>query len=87
MFVSEDRQLRAIHLILGFEPLSNQFQEVGRVIKASDPRLARIDVSVPGFLAREDLPLVELPLHRFPREVATPREKKQPPLTCHLRLR
>ena len=75
MFVSEDRQLRAIHLILSFEPLSNQFQEVGRVIKASDPRLAQIDVSVPGFLAQEDLPPIELPLHRSPSEVVTPREE------------
>ena len=29
VFVSEDRQLRAIHLILDFEPLSNQFQDAG----------------------------------------------------------
>ena len=45
------------------------------VIRAGDPRLARINVSVPDFLAREDPLLVELPFHRSPREVATPREE------------
>ena len=29
VFISEDRQLRAVHLILDFEPLSNIFQDVG----------------------------------------------------------
>ena len=75
MFVSEDRQLRVFHLILDFEPLLSQFQEVGHVIRAGDPRLTWIDVSVLGFLAREDLPLVELPFHRSPHEVAALREE------------
>ena len=51
VFVSKDRQLRAIHLILDFQPLSNKFQDVGHAIKASDPWLAWIDVSVLRFLA------------------------------------
>ena len=59
--MSEDRQLREVHLILDFEPISDNFQEVGHAIRAGDPRLRRIDVSVPGFLTRENLPLVELP--------------------------
>ena len=29
IFVSEDRQLRAIHLVLDYEPLSRIFQEAG----------------------------------------------------------
>ena len=53
VFVSEDKQLRAVHLILDFKPLSDKFQDVGNAIRASDSRLAWIDVSVPGFLARE----------------------------------
>ena len=40
VFVSEDRQLRAIHLILDFKPLFDKFQDVGHIIKAGDPRLA-----------------------------------------------
>ena len=48
---------------------------MGQAIRANDLRLARIDVSVPGFLARRDLPLVQLPLQRLPKEVATPREE------------
>lgn len=61
MFMSEDRQLRAIHLILKFKPLSHNFQEVGHTIKASDPRLAWIDVLVHGFLTREDVVQVDQP--------------------------
>jgi len=45
------------------------------MIRAGDPRLARIDILVPGFLAREDLPPVELPFHCSPREVAALREE------------
>ena len=61
VFVSEDKQLRAVHLILDFESISDNFQEVGQAIKAGDPRLRRIDIFVPGFLAREDVVPVELP--------------------------
>ena len=75
MFESEDRQLRAVHLILDFEPLSNNFQDIGHVIRAGDPRLRKINVSIPGFLAREDVVPVELPFHHSPREVAVPREE------------
>ena len=59
IFVSEDRQLRATHLILDYEPLSRIFQDAGQAIKASSSRLARINVSKPGFLARRDLPPVQ----------------------------
>ena len=75
VFMSEDRQLRAIHLILDFEPLSDKLQDVGHAIRAGDPRLARIDVSVLDFLAQEDLLPVERPFHRSPSEVATLREE------------
>ena len=62
IFISEERQLRAIHLILDFEPISRVFQEIGHAIKAGDPRINRIDVSKPNFLACEDLPPVRLPV-------------------------
>ena len=62
IFVSEDRQLRAIHLILDFKPISEIYKEIGHAIRAGDLRLARIDVSVLNFLAQEDLPPVVLPL-------------------------
>ena len=58
VFLSEDRQLRAAPLILDYEPLSRIFQDAGQSIKADDPRLNRIDVSKPGFLAGKDLPPV-----------------------------
>ena len=40
IFIREDKQLRAVHLILNFEPLSNQFQDMGQAIKAGNPRVA-----------------------------------------------
>ena len=55
VFVSEDRQLRAVHLILDFEPLSDKFQDVGNVIRVGDPWLARIDVSVSSSLPEKTL--------------------------------
>ena len=58
IFVSEDGQLRAAHLILDYEPLSRIFQDVGQAIRARSYRLARIEVSKLGFLARRELPLV-----------------------------
>ena len=73
IFVGEDRQLRVAHLILDYEPLSRVFQDLCQAIRANDPRLAGIDVSVPRFLTRKDLPLVELPLQRVPRELAASR--------------
>ena len=62
IFVNNDGQLRAAHLILDHEPLSRTFQEVGNVIKANDYRLAHIDVSRPHFLVPHDLPPVNHPI-------------------------
>ena len=60
--MSEDGQLRAAPLILDYEPLSRAFVDAGQAIRAGSPRLARIDISIPGFLARRDLPPVQLPV-------------------------
>ena len=51
IFESEVRQLRAVHLISDFQPISEIYQDVGNAIRAGDLRLARIDVSRPSFLA------------------------------------
>ena len=66
IFVSEDHQLRAVHLILDFEPISRVFQEIGHAIRARDPRIHRINISKLDFLAREDLPPVRLPVQQIP---------------------
>ena len=58
IYVSADGQLRAAPLILEYEPLSRALVDAGQAIRASSPRLARIDVSIPGFLASRDLPPV-----------------------------
>ena len=62
IFVYDDGQLRAVHLILDFEPISRSFLDIGNSIRADDYRLAHIDVSRPGFLAPYDLPPVNHPI-------------------------
>ena len=62
IFVNDDGQLRATHLILDYEPISRTFLDVGNAIKANDYRLARIHMPWPGFLTPHDLPLVDHPI-------------------------
>ena len=64
--MNNDGQLRAIHLILDFEPISRSFLDVGNSIRADDYRLARIDVFRPGFLAPYDFPPVD---HSIPQGI------------------
>ena len=66
IFVSEDEQLRAAHLILDYEPLSRIFQDAGQALRAGSSKLAHVDVSKPGFLAWRDLLLVQLPIRHVP---------------------
>ena len=61
IYVSADGQLRAAPLILDYKPLTRALVEAGQAIRAGTPRLARIDVSIPGFLASRDLPPIQLP--------------------------
>ena len=70
IYVAEDGQLRACHLVLGYQPLTRSFQAIGHAIRAGSPRLARIDVFKPKFLAREDLKPVVLPGVRDPPPAA-----------------
>ena len=49
-------------MILDFKPISRSFLDVGNSIRADNYRLARIDVSRPGFLAPHNLPLVDHPI-------------------------
>ena len=72
IFVSEDGQLQVIHLILEFDPISKILQEVGHAIRVGDPGLARIDVSRPDFLARDNLPPVVLPIRQNPPLLTVP---------------
>ena len=62
IFVIDDGQLRAAHLILDYEPLSRSFLDVSNAIRANDYRLVRIDVSWPTFLVPYDLPPVDHPI-------------------------
>ena len=62
IFVNDDGQLRAAHLVLDYEPLSRSFQDVDNAIRANDYRYTHIDVSRPHFLAPHDLPPVDYPI-------------------------
>ena len=50
MFVHNDGQLRAAHLILDYTLISKSYQESKCVIKAKDPRLHWMSVIAPSFL-------------------------------------
>ena len=60
--MNDDGQLYAVHLILDYEPISWTFLDIADSIRANDYRLARIDVSRPGFLSPHDLPPVDHPI-------------------------
>ena len=76
IFISEDRQLWVVHLILHFQLISEIYQDVNNTIRVGDPRLARIDISQPNFLARDDLPPVALPFPQIlSKVVAIPMEE------------
>ena len=62
IFVNDNRQLHAVHLILDYEPISRTFLDVSNSIRANDYCLACIDVSWPSFLAPHDLPPVDHPI-------------------------
>ena len=60
MYVNEaNGQLRAVHLILEYTPISCTFQAPKCVIKAKDPQLHRISVTYEGFVVLEGIPLPE----------------------------
>ena len=60
--MKDDGQLRVAHLILDYKPISRTFLDVSNSIRVNDYRLARIDVSRPGFLVPRDLPPVDHPI-------------------------
>ena len=64
--------MRAVHLILNFEPISRVFQEIGHAIRATDPWINCIDVSKPDFLAQEDFPPIRLPVQQIPHPLIIP---------------
>ena len=57
---------------MDFEPISSVFQGIGHAIRDRDPRINRIDVSKPNFLAQEDLPSVRLPVQQIPPQLVVP---------------
>ena len=50
IFLHTDGQLHATHVILGYKSISSSFQSPKNVIKAKDPRLKQINITVLGFL-------------------------------------
>ena len=62
IFLNDNGQLPAAHLILDYEPISRTFLDVDNSIKANDYHLAHIDVYRPHFLAPHDLPPIAHPI-------------------------
>ena len=72
MYVNEvDGQLRAVHLILGYTPISRAFQDLRYVIKTRDPRLYRISIAYEGFMVPKGIPIPEGTPFTQPLSVAT----------------
>ena len=69
IFLHWDGQLRVVHAILGFKPISNRFQVSKHVIKARDSCLILVDVAIEGFIHKpplEGMQLVKLPTFKDP---------------------
>ena len=66
-----DGQLRAAHLILGYNPISRAFQAPSCVIKAKDPRLRRISVAYEVFIVPQGVPLTRYAQLTEPLPVAS----------------
>ena len=86
IFASEEGQLRAAHLILGYTPKTKDFQPIGNAITFRDRRINRIDVARKDFLAPFDLapvphpnpqgiPLLVQPIQQVPLQPAAEGEK------------
>ena len=72
VYVNEaNGQLRAMHLILGYTPISHAFQAPRCMIKARDPRLHRIRVAYKGFVVPEGILIPEGTPFTQPLPVAT----------------
>ena len=72
IYVNEsDGQLKAAHLIFGYNPISRAFQAPSCVIRAKDPRLHRISVAYEGFVVPQGVPLPRYSLLTEPLPVAS----------------
>ena len=61
---------------MDFELIWEIYQEIGHAIRVGDSWLARINVSIPNFLAQKDFPSIVLPLQRvLPEATTAPKEK------------
>ena len=72
IFLHRDGQLRAVHAILDFKPISNRFQVSKHIIKARNSRLILVDVAIEGFIRKpppEGTQVVELPTFKGPQPV------------------
>ena len=75
IYMSADGQLWSASLILDYVPLSRSVVDAGQAIRAGSPKLARINVSIPGFLASRDLPPFQLPTQRVLPAAVVPVEE------------
>nr|POE98567.1 hypothetical protein CFP56_59491 [Quercus suber] len=65
--------MRPVHVILGFKPISKQFQVSKHVIKARNLRIALVDIVVEGFIQKPPhagTQPVDLPTFKDPQLIA-----------------
>ena len=78
-FLHKDGQLRAVHVILGFKPLSKRFQSPKNVIRAKDLWLALTD---PPLARTQDVellaPLIAKLLYSQEPPIPSDEEAKEP---------
>ena len=85
VLIHSDNQLRTVYLILGYTPISTNFQASKCVIKAKDPRLHQISVVVPSFLTVD--PILEDILKIVLPSQCTVKGRRQPYPSLQLRKR
>lgn len=74
IFLHTDRKLCAAHIILGYKPISSNFQSPMNLINAKNPQLKQIHVVVPAFLTSpppEGSHHAVLPVHHIVEDKAT----------------
>ena len=55
----EDGQIRAVHKILGYDPIQKSFTDPKHVISTNNPRLMKITIVENGFLISKGSPVPE----------------------------
>lgn len=79
IFLYKDDQLHAAYVILKYKPISSSFQSPKNVVKAKDPRLHLIDMTIPRFitsLSLKGIHHVDLPNQQTTKKEVVPSDSE-----------